>query len=203
MHSPWASERHRRCCRCAAKALFNVRNVVAAPQSDCRNARRPSPTRLAFSPIRSSASLLARATCSVSGTGRNSPLDVASTLTGSGPLISFATALTLLSCRPLGSMRASARHRDGMLSHAPCDVTLRTKLKSRHSYAVEIQVYLAEPTSFSPDRATPDLWQRQNCAQKVPQSQRWPSIVLFGRSSRRGRRSASCCRAPRRSSPTR
>jgi hypothetical protein len=25
----------------AAKALFNVRNVVAAPQSDCRNARRP------------------------------------------------------------------------------------------------------------------------------------------------------------------
>ena len=81
----------------AAKASFNVSNVVAAPQSDCRNARRPSPTRLACSPIRSSASLLARATCSVSGTGRNSPLDVASTLTGSGPLISFAMAPASLS----------------------------------------------------------------------------------------------------------
>ena len=73
----------------AEKASFNVSNVVAAPQSDCRNARRPIPTRLACSPIRSSASLLARATCSVSGTGRNSPLDVESTLTGNVPLISF------------------------------------------------------------------------------------------------------------------
>src|SRR6186713_1656777 len=80
----------------AAKASFNVSNVVAAPQSDCRNARRPSPTRLACSPIRSSASLLARATCSVSGTGRNSPLDVASTLIGSGPLTSFVILSLLL-----------------------------------------------------------------------------------------------------------
>src|SRR4029077_15793915 len=79
----------------AAKALFNVRNVVAAPQSDCKNVLRPNPTRLAFSPICCSASLLARATCSASGTGRNSPLDVESTLTGSGPLSSSSIALHL------------------------------------------------------------------------------------------------------------
>src|SRR5262245_3404878 len=79
----------------AAKALFNVRNVVAAPQSDCKNALRPNPTRLAFSPICCSASLLARATCSASGTGRNSPLDVESTLTGSGPLSSSSITFHL------------------------------------------------------------------------------------------------------------
>ena len=77
----------------AAKASFKVSKVVAAPQSDCRNARRPIPMRLACSPIRRSASLLARATGSVSDTGRNSPLDVASTLIGSGPLISFGMPL--------------------------------------------------------------------------------------------------------------
>ena len=68
--------------------------MVAAPQSDCRKARRPSPTRFACSPIRRSASLLARATCSVSGTGRNSPLEVELTLIGSGPL----TSSTMTSC---------------------------------------------------------------------------------------------------------
>jgi hypothetical protein len=82
----------------AVKASFKLRNVVAAPQRDCRNALRPSPTRLACSPILSSASLLAPATCSVSGTGRNSPLDVASTLIGSGPLISFAWLLPPCHC---------------------------------------------------------------------------------------------------------
>src|SRR5262245_13997095 len=70
----------------AAKASFSVSNVVAAPQSDCKNARRPSPTRLACSPIRRSASRLARVSGSASGTGRNSPLEVESTLTGNGPL---------------------------------------------------------------------------------------------------------------------
>ena len=74
----------------AANASFSVRNVVAAPHSDCRKARRSSPTRLACSPIRRSASALARATGSASGTGRNSPLDVGSTLTGSGPRKSLA-----------------------------------------------------------------------------------------------------------------
>ena len=79
----------------AAKASFNVSKVVAAPQSDCRNARRPIPTRFAFSPIRNSASRLARATCSVSGTGRNSPLEVASTFIGSGPLSSSSMTVPL------------------------------------------------------------------------------------------------------------
>src|SRR5258705_5671538 len=68
----------------AANASFNVSKVVAAPHSDCRKARRSSPTRRACAPIRRSASALARATGSASGTGRNSPLEVASTLTGSG-----------------------------------------------------------------------------------------------------------------------
>src|SRR5262245_42663932 len=79
-----------------AKASFKVSNVVAAPQSDCRNVRRPIPTRSAFSLIRNSASRLACATGSVRGTGRNSPLEVASTLIGSGPLIWVAMAPTFV-----------------------------------------------------------------------------------------------------------
>ena len=66
----------------AAKASPRVRSVVAAPQSDCRNARLPAPTRRACSPIRTRASSFARPTTSLKGTGRNSPLLVGSTLIG-------------------------------------------------------------------------------------------------------------------------
>jgi hypothetical protein len=91
----------------AANALFNVRSVVAAPHSDCKNALRPNPTRLAFSPIFRSASLLARATCSASGTGRNSPLDVESTLTGSLPLSSSSMPLSIYSLSPSCHLQTS------------------------------------------------------------------------------------------------
>src|SRR5262245_21295104 len=84
----------------AANASFNVRKVVAAPHSDCRKARRSSPTCLACALIRRSASALARATGASSGTGRNSPLDVESTLTGSGPRKSLAIAHASASWTP-------------------------------------------------------------------------------------------------------
>ena len=91
----------------AANAWFRVRSVVAAPHSDWRNARRARPTRAACSVSRSAASAFARATVSVSGTGRNSPLEVGSILIGS-PLELIMTYPCLARAHFRSSYRSAA-----------------------------------------------------------------------------------------------
>jgi hypothetical protein len=66
----------------AAKAASRVKSVVAAPHSPAMKSRPPRPTRRAFSPMRSLARRFAAPMPAFTGTGANSPLEVASSLIG-------------------------------------------------------------------------------------------------------------------------
>ncbi len=114
----------------AANAWLSVSSVVAAPHSDCRNARRATPTRRACAVMRSPAAALARATVSVSGTGRNSPFEVASILIGSllalGPDMTAHLPASLSLCQQrYRQRRADQARRSSKLSRRPPVYSLR------------------------------------------------------------------------------